>query len=340
MDADKDIRISASQVAACMGLSPWQTPLELYLELRGEVTPRQSADPELLEEGREFETAIMRIGRRKAGLQEWSPPYHRVQRGYVMRHPSLPLQGHADGFGRADGVTMACEAKHTLFGGLDMGDGWGTAGSDEVPEHYAWQLRSYVGLHAALDPRAADYGYVFARLHHGVTVYRVGLSADQWEAIASAVLDMRRRVFEGDPPPLQDPRDVSLRWLADARHGIEASEPVLAQLRTLRDLGAARRAIEKQEADLKLALVSAAQDAGYFFRAGPTGPVRVASLAGLRVFDREAFTNDHPDLAAQYQTLDTSRLRAEQRDVYDRYMREPINVAEQTRRITLLRGLD
>jgi hypothetical protein len=259
------------------------------------------------------------------------------------------LSGHADRIVRDDtGKIAILEVKNTLFGVAGKGE-WGDPGSDVVPRAYWLQVQCYVALlHAQMqalgvrtDPgdyyHLADYGYIAARLHHGTELYKVPHDPEVVASIREQATAFLQAVQDGVPPEPQDEHDQRMRWLADPAKEVVGGPEQAAWVDTLRSLAAQRKEIEKQESDLKHLLLGFARDASKIMLPHPTTgePVCIATLAADRQFDAEAFVRDNPQLAAQYQRLDTSRLGKEQRKVYDLYMKQPASAVDQKRTIRL-----
>lgn len=318
--------ISASRVAAMLGVSPYQTPLSLYFELRGELGEQE--DNELLEEGREFEAAIAKIACRKFGFELIGSGQLELSYG--------PLSGHLDFVVRDEtGRLVVLEIKHTLFG-ASGDDSWGEPGSDQVPRHYWLQDQTYTHLlKRKHGEEAADYGYLAARLRRGVTLYKVNYDRAVCEKLEQEAWAFLARVEASNPPDAQDEADARRRWSVEGEKVAVAGEEQMAVLRALAAIRAQKKALDAEEANLALLVLGWAQDAG---RVVSEGGEALATLTVSRRFDAVAFAEQHPDIAARHQRLDSSLLGKEQRKLYEAFMRYPPQ-AEQTRAIKLAKAL-
>lgn len=140
--------ITATRIAAVMGLSPWESRFSLYHRLRGEVADSFTVSPEM-EWGTRHELAI---------AKKWADthPGQRVEETGTWRHRTRPWQRATPdrlltpaSLTAAPGWTIAdTEVLELKFS--PMGDGWGPDGSDGIPIYYRcqvmWQLDT-LGLH-------------------------------------------------------------------------------------------------------------------------------------------------------------------------------------------------
>lgn len=142
--------ITATRIAAVMGLSPWESRFSLYHRLRGDVTDRVEVTPQM-EWGTRHEPAIAR-----KFIDDH--PHLRAEETGTWRHRDRTWQ-------RATPDRLLTPASLNDVGGWTLADvellemkfspdehGWGPDGSDEFPIHYRcqvlWQLDT-LGLHTA-----------------------------------------------------------------------------------------------------------------------------------------------------------------------------------------------
>lgn len=158
--------MTASKVAAVVGLSPWQSRFSLWYEMNG-VVPHQSGTPEM-DRGHYLEPAVCSWLADQYGLvlapgQCWR---HRERPWQVASPDRLAVGLGTDRahIGGAEGEALAVVEVKTDAGGKEE---WGPDGSDEIPPGYrvqaVWQCDTlglplaYVGV---LLPRLEFRGYV------------------------------------------------------------------------------------------------------------------------------------------------------------------------------------
>ena len=155
--------VTASKVAAIIGVSPYDSPRSMWHKMRGDVT-----------DDRPESAAMSRGNYLEAGVLDWWEGRHEeyrtteVRRQFYATRPDLPWAAATlDGLGVDPfGEVSVVEVKTT-----SRMDDWGTPGTDEIPTHYLtqvyWQLamvpeatRAYV---AVLGPFLEFAEYVVER---------------------------------------------------------------------------------------------------------------------------------------------------------------------------------
>jgi len=317
--------ISASQVGAMLGHSPFMSPLLLFHKLRGELPELE--DNETLKEGRYFEDAIAKIAREKFKIDSWQGP--------KKLGPSGVLTGTPDRYVVSNGKRAVLEIKNTLFGHEGEG-GWGQPGTDEVPANYWYQAHTYAYLNMHEGAGAGDECLLAARLHSGVQLYRIKLDPDVAAKVEGEARAFLKRVEQNDPPTPRDEADMRMRWMVREDKVAIANEAGVERCKKLREVKKARKDLEQQESDLQTLLLGYAQDASRIEHHNEIGLRTVlCTMSANRKFDAEKFIEDNPHMAALYQKLDTTALQKAQRAVYDCYMRKPATISEQVRTIRL-----
>lgn len=128
----RNIQIGGSEIAAVMGMSPYETPLSLWAKKTGKLPPSDLSNFEAAEIGTELEEYVARKFTRKTGIKL------RVD-NRTFRHPKHPYMiGHIDRW--VVGEDAVFEAKTTSAW---MEKHWQ---GDEIPQHYVLQLMWYLGL--------------------------------------------------------------------------------------------------------------------------------------------------------------------------------------------------
>lgn len=235
--------IGASEVAAVLGMGKYQSPLDVWLEKRGQAGDR--TDSPQAEIGRFAEPMIARIYEAKNSLWLTEVP--------SVRHPVLPfLFASADrmayrepvedgGYITPDLWQYPVEIKNR--GGMPQG--WGEDGTDQVPDEIAIQV------HVQLECYDLPYGDVAVLLGgNDFRTYRLHRDATISGPIVEAVEAWWTRfVVGGEQPPLEGPgvaEYLAKKWKQKNRDILkfEASHPVCD---TLRDLGAVKALLKQHE---------------------------------------------------------------------------------------------
>lgn len=130
--------ITATRIAAVLGMSPWESRFSLYHRLRGEVTDEVTVSPEM-EWGTRLEPAV---------AQRWQDdhPDLLVQETGTWRHRERPWQRAtpdrlitpASLNSRPEWTIADTELLEVKTS--PVGDGWGEDGSDDIPVYYRCQI--------------------------------------------------------------------------------------------------------------------------------------------------------------------------------------------------------
>ena len=191
--------IGGTDAAAILGLSPWRSPMDVWLDKMGHVQ-HEILDPEredLLFLGSAIEPIVAALYSRKTGRAL-------LPIEGVLRHPKFPvILGSPDRLvvGEPRGVEIKTE--HVFS------DKFGDPGTDEVPEHYAAQCAVYMAI---TDRDAWD----LALLHGGAkfSIYTLERDRATESGMIEFLVDWWNRHVVGNTPPEIDGSDGAARYLA------------------------------------------------------------------------------------------------------------------------------
>ena len=130
--------VGGSDVATIFGLSPWMTPLELWMIKKGRMKTPVKSNPDQLEMGHLLEPLVAKIFERKTG-------YRVYQIKKMFQHPQYPwMLADVDYFVELpDGTTAILEIKTTNY---NARDNWWMNGKETVPVYYESQGRHYMAV--------------------------------------------------------------------------------------------------------------------------------------------------------------------------------------------------
>lgn len=118
--------VTASKVAAIIGVSPWDSPRSIWAKMRGEVSI--VVDNDATRRGTYLEAGIL------AWWRDQHPEYPDTVEQYYATRPDLPWAGATPDL-RAEGADVVfVDAKSS-----SEVDEWGTPGTDEIPTHILTQ---------------------------------------------------------------------------------------------------------------------------------------------------------------------------------------------------------
>jgi putative phage-type endonuclease len=190
--------IGASEVAAVVGLSPWQGPHDIWERKTGRAPPQ--TDNSAIIWGSIMEPAIISVWRARTGNRVRYTGRH--QRTYV--HPQNPLcVATPDGLIEPGGVNLEVKTY-----GSRVAHHWGEPGTDDIPEYYlaqcTWQMAASGRKRTLL----------LASHDRDIDEYHVLYDADFYSAMAEQVARFWRDYVETDTPPPADHRERCREILA------------------------------------------------------------------------------------------------------------------------------
>lgn len=191
--------IGGSDAAAILGLSPWATPLTVWLDKTGRSAPKE--ETEAMRIGTELEAFVARRYEQETG--------RRVQRFNRMVRRGR-LLGNFDRLVVPEGAKVASHMGEvrtdTLLECKTSSREW----EDGVPLHYQTQVQHYMGLAPQL--AHADVACLFLGRKH-FEVFRVERDDAAIAEMAGRLEAWWERYVEGDvPPPPSSEADCRILW--------------------------------------------------------------------------------------------------------------------------------
>lgn len=280
--------IGGSDAAAALGLHPYKSAYELFLEKTGMLEPEDISGKENVHFGIVLEDTVAAEYSRRTGRKV-------RRRNAVLTHPGIPfMRANLDREVVGERRILECKTAD-----LWTADQWGEEGTDQVPDHYLIQCLHYL---AVTDSEVADLAVLI-----GGNRFRIYLIERNDELIAQIIEgenDFWQKVQSGTPP---DPdgssstgNAIKRMWGKDDGNRVDLppeSGRWLDQLRTA-----------KQEADWAESRVDEAKH--YLqIQAGPASELYLndAQVATWRTskdgktFNESEFKLAHPDLYKKFQ---------------------------------------
>lgn len=272
--------VGGSDVAAILGLSKWRTPLDVYLDKRGQGAPQP--DNEAMRWGRYLEPVVRQAYADETGRELLVLPY-------IVRHPV-----HAHMLATLDGFTSdgrIFEAKTTR-----TGEGWGEPGSDDIPQPYLLQIQHYMEVtgFAVADVAVLIGGSDFR-------IYEVPADCELQQMLVQAEAEFWACVQRAEPPEPVSLADMQARWGRQSMQGaVQASEAALQAVQTLHCIKAQKQAIDEAEEAAKTIVMRALAE--HDTLVGPDGRALATWKASAppQRFDAISFKASHPALHAEF----------------------------------------
>jgi len=309
---DRSKYIGGSDIGAILGLSPFKSPLAVWMEKTGkEVKP--------------IDNLPLRFG---SFVEEFVANEYAKATGFALRHDESIyihpdhsyMSAHIDRFVHTDGLDQAatkileCKTANPFSRAQ-----WGEVGSDQVPMSYLCQCVWYMAITGITK---TDLAVLF-----GNTDFRIYTILRDLE-LENLILEKahhfwHEHVLKDLPPPVQSPEDCQMLFeRSDPAKTLEANPETLALLERLQALHYQGHTCEEEITMLKTQIMAQMQDAEVLAHQGQVLATWKAPKASYR--------------------LDAKRLEAEERAIYEKYKvasqvsrRFVLKETAQTRNVTL-----
>jgi putative phage-type endonuclease len=171
--------IGGSDAAAAVGLSPWKTALELYLEKTGQTEPPDFSDNQKIEFGNKLEAVIADTYAERTGykIRRVNRTLHHPEYDWMLCHLDREVLGNGK---RA----LECKATSSY-----MVRDWGEEGTDEVPEQVLIQCQHNLAVSGkdVMDVPVLVGGYDFriysVERDEGLISNLIDREADFWDRV-------------------------------------------------------------------------------------------------------------------------------------------------------------
>lgn len=255
--------IGGSDIAAVCGLSPWRSPLDVYFDKIGETPEPEEPAPKgpraALYWGTVLEDVIARA------YMEWTG--HRVVRySRLLRNPAAPWEiGDIDRLVIDDGAKIAAKPRGEIIckRGLEIktsrmrGEEWGEEGTDQIPVWYFAQVQWYM----ALAPSIEVFDVVVLFGGSDLALYTVPRNDTTIGQLRRAGAFFWHENVEKRIPPEASNYAEEVMLHPEAKFSeVVVTEEQEAVIDAWEEATAERKAAEKHEDDLKLAVAKIAAD--------------------------------------------------------------------------------
>ena len=288
---DRQTYIGSSDTAAILGISPWKTPLDVYLD---KVQPRvEITDPDklrVLNRGKRMEPYVIDLLAEETGLEI----VRRGERYVDLEYDFLAAEIDAEA---ASGENIEIKTVSPF-----KAKEWGEQQSDEIPVHYAAQA-----MHALMitGRKICIFGVLIGA--DDFRIYRIERDDVTIAAIRAKEIAFWKRVQDRDQP---DPSTVSdvfrLFGTHDSGTAIAANEAIQADVLALKSLKADAKSLEGlialREDRIKLYMGDAA-----ILSMNGTPSITWKEQQSKR-FDQTAFKAAYPDLFEQFTKVAANRV--------------------------------
>lgn len=289
-ELDRQKYIGSSDTAAILGISPWRTPLEVYMD---KVQPRKEiTDPDrlrVLSRGKRMEPYVIDLLAEETGLVIVA----RGNRYIDPIHPFLAAEIDAEA---ESGENVEIKTVSPF-----KAKEWGEQKSDEIPLHYAAQA-----MHALMvtGRPVCIFGVLIGA--DDFRTYRIERDDVTIDAIRQKEVEFWDRVQRLDPPEPTKVEDLRFLYGKDAGTAVEASDAIEADYLALASMKDDAKRLAKQIEDREDRIKLYMADAAILTLHGQ--PVITWKSQSQNRIDTKAFEAAHPDLAQKFRKTIDSRV--------------------------------
>jgi len=272
--------VGGSDVAAILGLSPWKTPYQVYLEKRNECEPFRGNDATTW--GTLMEPVI------RQWYSDTTGRAVRVPDGIIYNEKYPFMLANLDGFTDDKRVVEIKTAR--------SGQHWGEPGTDEIPDYYMCQVQHYLAV----------TGFEFADVPVSIggaipVLYEIETDLELQEIMIEEEAKFWQRVQDGNPPEPVTFADAVQRYGKSPATGIiEAGPGNVEDVLHLKEVRAAKARLEAEEEELKAEFIKMLGNKGDVLAFQGENLITYKLAKGRELFDSKTFQKEFPDLYKQF----------------------------------------
>ena len=284
---DRTKYLGGSDVAGILGISPWRTPLEVYLDkVQPRIKPVDHSKQKVFTRGQRMEPYVIDLLSEETGLEIIHRGNRYIHRDYGFIAAEIDAEA-ATGENIEIKTVSPFKAKE-----------WGEVQTDAIPVHYTAQA-----MHGLMvtNKQVCVFGVLIGG--DDFRIYRVERDEETIQAILEREVAFWDRVKNLNPPEATTVSDISLMFEKDAGSSIEADGKALALFSDMKSryksLG---EEIAVSEEKLKLYM----QEHSILTLDGKTICTWKSQVSNR--FDQKLFQVEHPELYEKFKTATTSRV--------------------------------
>lgn len=259
-------------------MSKWKTPLQLWLEKRGEA---ETVENEPMRWGTILEPVVRQEYANRTGRY--------VRRVGFLRHPKRSYAvGNIDGVAEGDRL-LECKTARTA-------EGWGTPGTDEIPPDYLIQVQHYL---AVAELSVADVAVLIGGADF--RLYEVPADYELQEILLDQEAEFWELIQNGTPPAPVNREDVRRRWRYSSGTPIKATPEIAAAAWELKAVKESLQSQEERADSLAVAIEEYMGEAAELIDPNTGKPLATwKNVKAQPRFDMDRFKSEQPDLWKQY----------------------------------------
>jgi len=286
---DRQKYLGSSDAAAILGISPWRTELDVYLD---KIEGRQADDPaklKIFKRGTRLEPYILDMLVEETGLEL----IKRGERYQDQRHAFLAAEIDAEA---ATGENIEAKSVNQ-FGAKE----WGAEMTDQIPVHYTAQA-----MHGMMVTGARRTIFPVLIGIDDFRIYQVDRDDETIEFMRAKEVEFWQRVQDRNPPEPRTVSDIERLFPRDQGSIIQASDEIVSTYTQLKDLKKRLKLLESDIED-RTSAIKMFMAEHQVLKFGAETLLSWKSQDTNR-FNIDLFREHHPKIAAKYLKTTTSRV--------------------------------
>jgi putative phage-type endonuclease len=269
--------IGASEVASVLGLTPWRTPFQVWLEKTGRLEPNELEKLSRPYWGHKLEDDAAEGYEDATGLK-----LRRVNK--TLYHPKHAwMFCHLDRKIVGQKKIVECKAPDAASSFQ-----WGKSGTDQVPDIYFIQVQHQMGVTGWEE---ADLAVLIGG--NDFRFYTIKRDESIIDYIIKKGCEFQNYVETDMPPQFQTRDDVELCYKKDTGHYIDATPDILEKVVQFKEVKSAMKELEVMAKELEYSITHYLKDASGLICQGKTLITWRADKNGKRSLRLKGEKNEH-----------------------------------------------
>ena len=282
---DRRKGIGGSDIAAIMGLSPFRTALDVFLE---KTTDGEGADSQCMQRGRRLEKYILEeYAERNEEELEVNIP--------VIKSKEYPfLIGHIDA--KVKDKNIIVEAKSVA--------GFASIWNDEIPIYYRTQVAHYASI---ADADRVDVAVLFDRWNFACYTYWRNKELEA--KIKKTAIDFwNNHIIKGIPPAPEKIEDAQKMYskVSNQEEEIEINKEIELSVKELQKITVEKKELKEKEETIKLDIMKYMKDKEFLVK--DDRKLVSWKTQDRNLFDITKFKVEHPAIYKSYLNKNTMRV--------------------------------
>ncbi len=287
--------IGGSDIGAVLGLNPYKTPLDVFLDKTGKVEPEDLSDNPRVHFGNVLEDIVAQEYARKTG---WKVR----KRNQIFRHPDHKwMLANIDRSVNGQKKILECKTADAWTKG-----NWGAEFTDEVPDHYLVQPAWYMPI---LNYQSADLAVLIGGNDH--RIYNFDRDSELEETIIERAHDFWfKNVLADIPPEPINNHDLEIMYAMDNGKFIVATAQIESTVEKLKGTRAQIKKLEEEKGKFEFEIKKFMGEHSEVLLDGENQKlITWKRTKDSKKFNEKKFKLEHPDLHSSFNEVKPGHRR-------------------------------